>query len=102
VKIVAFLALLAVPALAEDCRVLVGGTGCRTRQLAIERIFETIPGVRDVLILPREEAPEDNQRIFVIHSDGQTPDLEQLIEILGRRAKYYHVISVKPASTDEP
>ena len=101
-KIAILLAVLTTPLIAGECRALVGGTGCRTRQLAIERIFEKIPGVREVTILPRAEAPKENQRIFVIRCDGKTPDREQLIAALGRRAKHYQVISVTPASADRP
>jgi hypothetical protein len=86
--------LLLMPANAEDCRVLVGGSGCRTRQLAIERIFEELPGVHDVEILPRKVAPAPNQRVFLIRSTGKAPTREQLITALGRRARHYLVLEV--------
>ena len=80
--------------MAADCRVLVDGAGCRTRQLVIQKIWEKLPGVSEVLILPREEAPAANQRIFVIRCKESSPTEEQLVEALGRRAKFYHVIQV--------
>ena len=88
--------LLTVTAGAENCRVLIDGTGCRTRQQAIQRIFEKLPSVADVTILPRRDAPADNQRYFVIESEGTPPTKEALIEALGRRAKFYKVLSVEP------
>ena len=87
--------LLILPVAAEDCRALVDGAGCRTRQLAMQRIWEAMPGVSEVEILSREEAPEANHRWFVIRSEGTAPDKEALIEALGRRAKYYHVVRVE-------
>jgi len=95
-RIPALLVYLAIPAFADDCRVLVDGTGCRTRQLAVARIFEKLPGVKDVDILPSADAPAQNQRYFVIRSARKAPSREDLIEALGRRAKHYHVISVAP------
>ena len=95
-RIPALLAFMTIPVFADDCRVLVDGTGCRTRQLAITRIFEKLPGVEDVDVLPHAEAPAQNQRYFLIRSTGKAPSREQLIEALGRRAKHYHVISVGP------
>jgi len=86
---------LAMSAWAEDCRVLVDGTGCRTRQLAVARIFQTLPGVTDVEILPREQAPALNQRYFVIRSTQKAPTREALIQALGRRAKFYRVVEVQ-------
>lgn len=95
VKVLLLVILLVQAALAADCRVLVDGSGCRTRQLAIQSIWEKLPGVMEVLILPRDKAPAANQRIFVIRSKDASPTKEQLIEALGRRAKFYHVIDVK-------
>ena len=86
---------------AADCKVLVDGAGCRTRQLAMQRIWEKLPNVESVEILPRDEAPELNQRIFIIRSEGEHPTKDALIEALGRRAKHYHVLevaSLTPAS----
>lgn len=94
-KVLLLVILLVQAALAADCRVLVDGSGCRTRQLVIQSIWEKLPGVTDVLILPRDKAPAANQRIFVIRSKDASPTKEQLIEALGRRAKFYHVIDVK-------
>lgn len=90
------LLVLVLPSWAEDCKVLVDGAGCRTRQLAIARVFENVPEVTKVDILPLAEAPALNQRYFVLRSVGKIPTREQLIEALGRRAKFYHVIEVVP------
>lgn len=103
-KIPVFLAILALPAFAGDCRVLVDGTGCRTRQLAVARIFENLPGVKEVEILPRADAPAQNQRYFLIRSTREAPGRGSLIEALGRRAKFYHIVSVtpEPAASAQP
>ena len=81
---------------AENVRVTVDGAGCRTRQLAIQRIWEKLPSVDEVEILPYEERPADNQRIFILRCPKDAPNREQLIEALGRRAKHYRVVRVKP------
>ncbi len=94
--------LLPASALADTCRVLIDGTGCRTRQQAIQRIFEKLPEIDEVTILPRRDAPADNQRVFVIETRGPIPTKEKLIEALGRRAKFYKVLTVTevtPASS---
>jgi hypothetical protein len=87
---------LALPAFADNCRVRVDGIGCHTRQLAVSRSFEKLPGVKDVAILPRADAPAPNQRYLMIRSTHQAPGREQFIEVLGKRAKHYRVISVAP------
>jgi len=84
---------------AEDCRVLVEGAGCRTRQLAMQRIWEELPGVSEVEILPREDAPAANHRWFLIRCVGDSPDRETLIRALGRRAKHYHVRRVEKVAS---
>jgi hypothetical protein len=96
-RIALFLALL-LPATAgaDTCRVLIDGTGCHTRQQAIQRIFKKLPDVTDVTILPRRDAPADNQRYFVINSQSTSPTKETLIESLGRKAKFYKVLTVDP------
>ena len=96
--LIPFSFLLAATACADTCRVLIDGTGCRTRQQAIQRIFEKLPDVEEVTILPRRDAPADNQRIFVIDSKAATPSKEELIEALGRRAKFYKVLTVEETS----
>ena len=95
-KIFPLIFLMVIQAHAADYRVLVEGTGCRTRQLAVEKVFESMPGVRVVTILPRAAAPRDNQRYFLIRSTESIPSREQVSEALGRRAKYCQVISVTP------
>lgn len=101
-KFLLILFLIVIQAHAGDYRVLVEGAGCRTRQLAMQKIFEKMPGVRDVTILPRSEAPEDNQRYFLIRSTEPIPNREQVSMALGRRAKYYQVISVTPEPQQDP
>jgi hypothetical protein len=93
--------LLTATAYADTCRVLIDGTGCRTRQQAIQRIFEKLPDVKEVTILPCKEAPADNHRYFVIESKGTSPTKETLIESLGRKAKFYKVITVEPLPKGE-
>lgn len=88
--------LLSASAFADTCRVLIEGTGCRTRQQSIERIFEKIPDVTKVTILPRSAAPADNHRYFIIESKGTSPTKDALIEALGRRAKFYKILTVEP------
>ena len=96
IRVWALLVFSGLSASAEDCRVLIDGTGCRTRQLAIQRIFEKIPGVDDVIVLPRKDAPAGNQRIFIVRSAGAALSREKLIEALGKRAKHYRVLTVTP------
>ena len=84
------------PVSATETRVLVDGSGCRTRQLAIVRIFEGIPAVECVEVLPREAAPKLNQRYFLIKSSGDGPTRNQLVQALGKRAKHYQILSVTP------
>jgi hypothetical protein len=67
-----------------------------TRQMAVARCFEKIPGVKDVAILPRADAPAPNQRCLMIRSTHKAPSREQLMDVLGKRAKHYRVISVAP------
>ena len=100
-KCIALLLILALAAWAEDCKVLVDGAGCRTRQLAIARIFKNLPEVTDVDLLPHTEAPALNQRYFVVRSGGKSPQREQLVRALGRRAKFYHVIEVAPLPPED-
>lgn len=95
-KYLALLLLLAVDGMAESCRVLVDGAGCRTRQLAMQRIWEELPRVSEVEILPREKAPAQNQRYFILRCDGSSPSKHELVQALGRRSKHYIVLSVEP------
>lgn len=88
--------LMSFAATADECRVLIAGTGCRTRQLAIQRILEAMPEVKEVTILSREQAPAENQRYFVVRSAGKTPSKEEMVAALGRRAKFYQIVSVTP------
>ncbi len=100
-RIIFFSLLISMIAHGETVRVLIDGTGCRTRQLAIQRIFEKMPDVDDVTILPRRDAPADNQRIFIVESKGPAPSKETLIEALGRRAKFYKIETVAPLTKEK-
>ena len=102
-KILAILLFLATDLMADHCRVLVDGAGCRTRQLAMQRIWEELPNVKEVEILPREKAPAKNQRYFIIRCEGSSPPTQkELITALGRRAKHYIVLSVEPIQGVSP
>jgi hypothetical protein len=101
-KFLAILALLTLHAHAEECRVLIDGTGCRTRQLAIRKILEKLPGVEGVTILPRAEAPADNQRFFIVRSNGKAPDRDELVAALGRRARHYRILTVSQVTDPLP
>jgi len=92
--------LLASVATAAPIEVLVEGAGCRTRQLAMIRIWSELEGVREVSVLDREHAPAANHRFFVIRSEREGPTKRQLIEALGRRAKHYHVKRVAPLADE--
>lgn len=70
-------------AFAGEARVLINGTG-RTRQQAIERIFEKLPEVERVTIMPRRDVPADSKRIFVLETKGDIPTKDDLIEALGK------------------
>ena len=99
-KIFSIFLFLSTSLMADSCRALVDGAGCRTRQLAMQRIWEKLPRVTEVEILPREKAPAQNQRYFIIHSEGNSPTQDELIEALGRRAKHYIVLSVEPIENE--
>ncbi len=101
-KILALLLFLATDLMADNCRVLVDGAGCRTRQLAMQRIWEELPNVKEVEILSREKAPALNQRYFIIRCEGSAPTKNELITALGRRAKHYIVLSVEPIPSGTP
>ncbi len=85
----------------ETARVLIDGTGCRTRQQAIQRIFEKLPEIDKVTILPRRDAPADNHRVFLIECPGPAPGKAELIAALGRRAEFYKVVAVEPERDTE-
>lgn len=92
--------LLASVATAGPIEVLVEGAGCRTRQLAMIRIWSKLEGVRQVTVLDREHAPAANHRFFVIRSVGEAPTKRELVEALGRRAKHYHLKHVAPLAKE--
>jgi hypothetical protein len=99
-KVIVVLILLALNAPADECRVLIDGAGCGTRQLAIRKILEKMPGVEEVTILPRGEAPAANQRYFIVRSKAGSPTREEVVKALGRRARHYRILSV--TSVTEP
>jgi hypothetical protein len=78
---------------AEEIRVAVDGVGCHTRQLAVQKIWSSMPGVSSVIILPRGPSDPANQRIFVITA-GKAPDQAALETALGARTRFYKVLSV--------
>jgi len=80
-----------VPAAADSCRVWIEGTGCRTRQLAIQRAFAAIEGVEKVEVLPRGPDGEANHRVFVVHAKGAPPTRERLEQALGRKSWHYRI-----------
>jgi hypothetical protein len=87
--------------LADEFRARVEGAGCRTRQLTIQRIWEQLPEVETVTILPRKQRPAPNQRDFILRCPDATPTAERLNEALGRRAAYYRVIQLTPLDPAE-
>ena len=82
--------------LADECRARVDGVGCRTRQLAVQRIWERLPEVDGVTVLPRDQRQKPNQRDFVLRCSGKTPTTKRLNEALGRRTSYYRAIQILP------
>ncbi len=93
------------PAAADVCRVTIDGTGCRTRQLAIQRAFTAIDGVEKVEVMPRGTDGPPNRRVFVIHRKGPAPERGHLEAALGKKAGRYRIVSVenepqKPVSAD--
>ncbi|MEI7929608.1 MAG: hypothetical protein WCH40_13745 [Verrucomicrobiales bacterium] len=86
---------------AVETLIEVDGVGCRTRQLAIQKIWSVLPGVTSVTILPRGPADTANRRNFVILS-SQAPTLETLDAALGNRSRFYRIRSVTPKDLPTP
>ena len=85
-------------AVAGEVRVTVGDTGCRARQIAVEKCWRTLDGVESVTILRRRSGDPAAQRVFVITCRGETPDQETLTKALGRRSDQYPILKIeKPA-----
>ena len=91
-----FAALISiVTAAAGELRVTVGDTGCRGRQLAVEKCWRAIDGVESVTILRRRAGDPPAQRVFVISCRGGIPDKETLTKALGRRSDRYPILKIE-------
>jgi hypothetical protein len=84
---------------AGTVQVAVGNTGCRTKQLTVQRLCKSMPGVRSVVIVPRKSGDPANQRVFIISTDGPDPDQAALTRALGHRAERYPILSLTPSPT---
>jgi hypothetical protein len=82
---------------AGTIHVTVGNTGCRTKQLTVQRLWQAIPGMRSVTIVPRKSGDPANQRVFILSTPGSDPDQAALTRALGRRAERYPVLALAPA-----
>ncbi len=89
--------LLALPFIATvsagTVHVTVGNTGCRTKQLTVQRLWKAMPGVKSVAIVPRKSGDPANQRVFIVATTGADPDLATLSRALGRRAERYPILA---------
>ena len=83
---------------ADTVELLVGNTGCRTRQLAIQRLWKSMPGVQKVEIRPRKSGEPANQRVFLVTTDGPAPDQKAFTIALGRKATRYPILSLTPST----
>ena len=86
---------------AVETLIEVDGVGCHTRQLAIQKIWSALPGIRSVIIIPRGPADAANRRTFVI-SSSQAPTREALEAALGNRSRFYKIRSVTPKDLPTP
>ncbi len=86
-----FLACL--PIRAGEVRVEVGGVGCHTRQLAVQKLWSKLPSVTSVTIQPRGPSDPANRRVFVIIA-SKPPDQPALEAALGSRNRFYKVLSL--------
>jgi hypothetical protein len=84
---------LVLVASAGTVRVTVGNTGCRTKQLTVQRLWKAMPGVKSVAILPRKSGDPANQRVFIVATTGAIPDQAALSRALGRRAGRYPILA---------
>lgn len=80
---------------ADTLRVTVDGMGCRTRQLAVQRLWSSLPEVESVTILPRKPDDQVNQRVFVLETNDPRLDQNQLTAALGRRGKHYQILAME-------
>lgn len=91
------LLLLIVTASAGTIYVTIGNTDCRTKQLTVQRLWKSMPGVRSVLIVPRKSGDLPNQRVFMVSTNGADPDRTALTLALGNRAGRYPILSLAPS-----
>jgi hypothetical protein len=82
-------------AIADTIHVTVGNTGCPGRQISVIKIWEKIPEVLSVTILPRQPKDPSAQRVFVIVSKAISPTEESLRKALGRRVEQYPILKYK-------
>lgn len=87
------LILSLLPASAALLKVEVDGVGCHTRQLAVRKIWSTLPGVLSVDIQPHDQTTPANHRTFLI-SCNQPIGRDTLQSSLGPRSRFYQVVSV--------
>jgi len=80
---------------ADTLRVTVDGMGCRTRQLAVQRLWAALPEVESVTIIPRKPEDPANQRVFLLETNDPGLDQNKLIAALGRRAKHYQILTLE-------
>ncbi len=95
-KAIVYLFILVVgmlPTLADTVKVTVGDTGCPGRQLAVKHLWEKIPCVTSVTVLPRQQGDVAASRVFVIVTKGPSPDSAMLRSALARRAERYPILS---------
>lgn len=91
------LLFLAATASAGTIRVTVDNTGCRTKQLTVQRIWKSMPGIESVAIVPRKSGDPANRRVFVLSAKGKPPEQKELERALGRRAERYPILAVDAA-----
>lgn len=86
---------------AAEIRVEVDGVGCHTRQLAVQKIWNRLPEVKSVTILPRAPADPPNRRVFLINAPAP-PDSAALTAALGSRSRFYKVIAISAVDSPTP
>lgn len=95
----AILALLCIltTASAGTVKVTVSNTGCRTKQLTVQRHWKAMPGIDSVVIIPRKSGDPANQRVFIVSAKGKPPEQADLERALGRRAERYPILTINPS-----
>jgi len=84
-----------------ELRVEVGGVGCHTRQLAVQKIWSSLPGVFSVTIQPKGPDDPANRRVFIVKSETDL-DPSTLETALGARTRFYRILSVKRTDFTNP